>query len=119
MTGKSFATIILGILGGLFGIGGALLTMGLGGLSGALGYEKAGEIIWRGVGAIILSIMGMIGAGIVGNHRRASATLMLLSSIIGFLIIYPLYIPASALFLSGGILALIGRKNEKPRSKET
>jgi hypothetical protein len=113
MKTSQIVSLILGILGGLSGICGALLTMGLGSLSGAFGYEKAGEIVVRGVCAIILSILGMIGGGMVENRPKVAAALMLLASIVGFLISFPFYIPASALFISGGILILIRKRNEK------
>lgn len=112
MKTSQIVALILGILGGLFGIGSGLVVIGFGGLEGALALEGAGEVIGRGIGAIILSIIGMIGAGIVGNNPKVSGILMLLSAIIGFLIIFPFYIPATALFLAGGILALVSRKKE-------
>lgn len=110
MEAKQITALVLGILGGVFGIGGAIITLGLGGLSGIAGYEKAGEVVGRGFGAILLSILGMIGAGIVGSNPKISGILMLVSAIIGFLIIFPLYIPATALLLAGGILALMSKK---------
>jgi len=113
MKTTKIAVLVLGILGGLIGIASGLATMGLGGLGSALGVEGAGGIVRRGVGAIILSIIGIIGAGIVGTHSKASGVLMLFSAIIGFLIIFPFYIPASALLLAGGILALIEKRGKE------
>lgn len=113
MKTPQITVLVLGILGGLAGIGSGVITMGLGGVGGALGIGGAGGIVGRGVGAIFLSIIGMIGGGIVGSKPKISGILMLLASLIGFLIIFPLYIPASALFLAGGVLALIGKKNKE------
>jgi len=105
MTTKQIVALITGILGGLFGILASLGVLGLGGVAGVIGYEKAGEVVGRGVLTIFLSILGMIGAGIVGTNPKASGTLMLISAIVGFFAIFHLYILASALFLVGGILA--------------
>jgi len=110
MKTTQIAALILGILGGLFGIGSALGVMGLAGLGGALGVAGSEGIAGRGVIALLFSILGLIGAGIVGNNPKISGILMLVSAIVGFLIIFPFYILASALFLAGGILALISKR---------
>jgi hypothetical protein len=54
----------------------------------------------------------MIGTGIVGKYPKISAILMILASVAGFFTLGFFYVPASVMFLTGGILALISRKEE-------
>ena len=119
MSTAQIVTLILGILGGLAGIGGSLTMLGLGGLGGALGVAGAGAIIWRSIGGVLLTILGIVGAGIVGRNPKLSGLLMLFAAFGGLILVAFTYIPATILFLAGGILAFLSKKKPKAESSSS
>ena len=112
MSTAKIVALILGILGGLAGIGGSLIMLAVGGL-GALEVTVAKEIIWRGIGGIIITIIGIVGTGIVWRNPKLSGFLMFLTAFGGLILVLFTYIPAAILFLTGGILAFLSKKKQK------
>ncbi len=65
-----------------------------------------------GAGAILLSVLGLVG-GILSNYKpKGSSILMLACSILGLLLIFTGYLFNSLLFFAGGILALLDHRKE-------
>lgn len=110
------AALILGILGGVFGLFGAGAALTIGGVGGAVGAENAGTVIGGGTAALILSVLGIIGGALALAKPKLAGWLMLISGIGGIIAIFVLYLVPGALLLVGGILALAARKAsvEKP-----
>lgn len=100
-------SLVLGILGCIFGVLGALLAAFLGTLLGAFGFANNLEI--NALVAIIGSIIGIAGAV---NGRKLGGVLMIVGGIIVLVGISWAGVLGMILFVVGGILAL----REKPSS---
>lgn len=96
------AETILGIIGGIFGLLGAIFAIFIGGLGAAFG--QGSEVIYLGFGAIVFSIIGIIGS-VIDNKKWAGA-LMLIAGIFGFIMVSFAYIIAGPLLIISGIIAL-------------
>lgn len=105
------AEMILGILGGIFGIPGGLFAVFIGGLGTAFKATGASEIIGLGAAAVILGIIGIIGGAIVNRNTKLAGGLMLFSGVAGFIAI-------SAAWIIGGILLIVGGALSFMRSPE-
>ncbi len=103
------AETILGVLGGIAGLIGAIFVLLTGGLGAAFGAEGTSTIVNLGWIAIFLSTLGIIGGAIASRNVDAAGICMLLSGIGGFLAISLAYIIAGPLLIVGGILALVRR----------
>lgn len=99
--------LVLGIIGGFFGIVGGIAAVMIGSFGAA--FEAAGysDIVILGTVAIIVSITGIVGAVLVKNKPKLGGTLMILSGIIGFISIFVFYILGGIFLVIGGLLALI------------
>jgi hypothetical protein len=100
--------MVLGIIGGVYGlIGGIVATL----LSSAF-LNHSGVVLFL---ALVLSIVGIVGAAIVRNKTLLGSTLMGISSIVLaalFIITFPsgfTLIFSAALFLTGAIVGVIGK----------
>lgn len=107
--------LILGILGGLFGIGGAVLAILAGGVGAAFGAEEAETVVGLGLAALALSIVGIIGSALALAKPRAAAALMLVTGIGGFIAISFAFVIGGTLLIAGSVLAFFGR-TKKVRS---
>ncbi len=121
MSPKQTIVLITGILGGLFGILASFYLMIL-----PVGVDVQTIIPSQGIPPFFLSILGIIGAGIVVVNSKASGTLMLIPAIFGlYASSYEVFLSKKllllgilcglegVLFLIGGILALSIKKAEK------
>jgi len=107
------AETILGVLGGVFGLGGAIFAFFIGGVAGILGSPDASTVAGASLGAIFLSILGIVGGSIASRSAKTAGILMLLSGIGGFIAISFAFIIAGPLLIIGGILALTRKPKEK------
>jgi len=99
------AALILGILGGIAGLFGAMFAMGL----GAVGGGTAGN----GIAALIFSILGIVGGSMAIAKPKAAGIMMLIATIGGFIAVFVGYIVAAPLLLVGGILSLVAAKQKR------
>jgi len=106
------AAMILGIMGGLAGLAGAIFALLVGGLGAALEAEGAQTVIGLGWAAIPLSLLGIVGGALASAKPTAAGILMLVSGIGGFVAISMGYIIGGPLLILGGIFALIGRREQ-------
>lgn len=104
------AELVLGILGGIFGLGGAIIALSIGGIGGALGAEGAGLISGLGWLAIVASVIGIVGAALVNSKTRLAGGLMLLAAVLGLIAISFFYLIATILLGIAGILALVRKE---------
>lgn len=100
------AEMVLGVIGGVFGLLGAILAIVVGGIGAAFGMGS--EILYLGFGAIMFSIIGIVGA--VLDNKGHAAALMLIAGIGGFIMVSAAYIIGGPLLIIGGILAFRKRK---------
>ena len=119
------AALIVGILGSLAGVIGAIVAMAIGGIGVGVGEivedstvtSEGREIVWLGVVALIASLVGLVGAALAIAKPRISATAMLLAAIVGFICVFVAYIIGGLLLLVAAILAFLGRKEASQSSR--
>lgn len=100
------AILALGILGGVFGLIGALFAFGLSGVGQSLGSQDVASVSKNGVIALLASITGLVGAVLVFKNTKLSGWLMIGSAIIGFIAAFLAYIMSAIFFFIAGIMAL-------------
>lgn len=98
--------MILGILGGAFGILAALFVGFVGGLGEAFGAFEYEEFYQRAGAGLLLGVLAIIGGAIVNKNNKASSVLMLISAIFGLVALGLFWSLSFILLLVGGILAL-------------
>ena len=99
------AELVLGIIGGIFGILAAMFIIGFGGFSEVIGYEEYEFFYGRGGIGLLLGCIGIIGAAIVNRNNKIAGGLMLLSAVGGLLALGLFWSISFILLLVGGLLA--------------
>jgi len=118
--GKRTGEMILGIIGGIFGIIAGLAAVVIGGIGETFGFTKASELYGLGALAIIASIIGIVGAVIVESKTRISGVLMIVAAVLGLIGVSFFYILPMILLGIAGILALLRKTEpETPMSATT
>lgn len=107
------AILALGILGGVFGLIGALFAIGLGGVGQALGSQNVANASKNGVIALLASIIGLVGTVLVYKNTKLAGWLMIGSAIVGFIAAFLAYIISAIFFLIAGIMALTIKQSKK------
>jgi len=107
---KRTTEFVLGLIGGIFGIISGVIALMIGGLGSALG--GASTVGSLGVWAIVLSILGIVGASIVSSKSRLGGIFMTVAAIGGTICISMFYILPGILLIISGLMALI--KKDKP-----
>ncbi|WP_457549049.1 DUF4064 domain-containing protein [Archaeoglobus sp.] len=102
------AEMVLGILGGAFGIISALGAAAIfGGLFQAFGSpEMVEEVYSKSAGGLLLGILAIVGAVLVNKNNKVSAGLMLFCAIGGLFVLGLIWGLPFILLLTGGLLAL-------------
>jgi hypothetical protein len=99
--------LVLGVLGGIFGIMSAALAFIIGGLGDFFDAEGAETVVRLGWSALFFCLVGLVGAGLAIVRPLVAAVLMLISAI-GVTISISLFaIIAAPLFLVGALLAFL------------
>jgi len=106
------ASLVLGILGGLFGLGGSIFALFVGGIGNALKAQGAQTVTGLGLAAIPLAIIGIIGGALSLSKPKAASWLMLISAVGGTIAISGAYIIAGLMLLVGAIFAFIEARKE-------
>ncbi len=99
------AELVLGVIGGVFGILAAIFVINVGGLSETLGYSHYEFFYNRGGAGLLLGCIGIIGAAIVNRNNRIAGGLMLLSAVGGLLALGLFWSLSFILLLVAGLLA--------------
>ena len=97
--------LVLGLLGGIFGIIGALIALMIGGVDAAFSDTGESSIISAGWIAVLLSIVGIVGSIMVRKRPKVGGILMLIAAIGGLICIFIAYILSTILL---GIAGLMG-----------
>ncbi len=106
------AALILGVVGGIFGLIAALLALEIGGIGAAVGSQGAGLTIDLGWSAFGFCLLGFLGAGLTMGKPPAGALLLLIAGL-GFLVSVSWFVLITApLFLFAALLAFMGRAGD-------
>ena len=105
-----FAALIIGILGAIAGLVGAIFIMPGAGVAVALADK--GSRVLLDFGAFLVSMVGLVGAALAIAKPRLSAGLMALSGIVGMILVTVGYVFAAVLLLVASIFAVLGRRSE-------
>ena len=98
--------LLLGLLCGIFGLFGAFLAISMGRLGEASEVPEASEFIVLGYAAIVFSIIGIIGAVLVGSKTKTAGWLMIISAYGGLISTSFSFLLPFMLILFGGIKTL-------------
>lgn len=106
------AEFVLGLIGGIFGFGGAFFALFFGAVDQAVnGSSQVGSLGWS---ALLASIVGIIGSVIVRSKAKVGGAIMLISAIWGIISISLFYVLPGLLLLIAGLMGLF-RKNKQPQ----
>lgn len=105
--GKRTTEFVLGLIGGIFGFFGAIIALFVGGLGGAFGASGASTIVGLGWGAMLLSIVGIVGSVVVKHKSKLGGWLMIISAVGGLICISFFYILSFVLLLIAGLMGAI------------
>jgi len=109
------AALIIGIVGGVFGLLSVISGLFVGGIGSAAEAEGASSIIGHSFAGLFFCILGFLGAGLA-MARPLVGGLILLISALGALVAMSLFaIIVSPLFLIAAILAFFGRNRGAER----
>ena len=104
---------ILGMIGGVFGVFAALVTLFIGGVGGAFQASGAGAVVGLGWGGLAFSFLAIIfGAVSLGARSRLVGILLTLSALGGAILGGTMVAVCMVLALVGGVLATLGTKPE-------
>ena len=106
------AALIVGIFGAIAAFIGSVFALLIGGLGGALGVEEAGTVVVGGSIALLMSIVGLIGAALSIAKPRVAAALMGISAIVGLIAVFAAYVLGTVLLIIAAILAFLGRQRD-------
>jgi hypothetical protein len=104
------AARLLGIIGGLVGLLFALTDLLVGGLGRLLHLPLSRLIAGLGWGALIASVVGLVGAALAISRPKVAGALMIIAAVGGFFSLYVFYVVAGLLLLVGGFLALFAQE---------
>lgn len=97
---------ILGLIGGIIGFFAGIAAILFGSLAAAFSVNNASNVIGLGFGAVIFSIIGIVGAAFVKSKTKIAGYLMIISAIGGLICISAFYILSFILLIIGGIMAV-------------
>ncbi|AKO91962.1 hypothetical protein BEH_07535 [Priestia filamentosa] len=113
---KRTTEFTLGLIGGIFGILFAFAALFMGVIDSALNASGTSSLTGLGWGAVIMSIIGIIGSVIVKSKAKLGGALMLIAAIGGFICISMFYIISGVLLLIAGIMGLVRKDKSKSMS---
>ncbi|WP_052810145.1 hypothetical protein [Streptomonospora alba] len=102
--------LVLGIVGGVFGIIGGLAAMLVGGLGAAFEAQDSGSIVGWGFAAVFFGVAGIVGGALARGASKTAALLLLLSCVGGFIAVEMAWLIAGPLLIVGAGLAWFGRR---------
>ncbi len=106
--------LVLGIIGGLFGIISAVITLFVGGIGGAVGAEGAGTVVGLGWAALFFSLLGLVGAALSLAKPVLAAVIMAITAIaIAISISLFAVIATPMLLLIAALSAFLGRNTRQ------
>lgn len=116
MEDKRTAEFVLGLIGGIFGIIGGILALTIGGAAVAFGAKGGATVGVLGFVAMLLSILGIVGAAIVKKNSKLGGVFMTIAAVGGVICISAFYILPGILLIIAGLMGLI-KKSSKAAAK--
>jgi len=104
------ASLVLGIIGGVFGIIASLLTLLFGGIGSVFDAAGAEGIVARSFFAVFVGVVAIVGGALALRYPKVSAVLQLITGVVGLSLIGLFWIFSVILLLAGALLAFLGRK---------
>ena len=105
---------IIALVAGIFGILAAGITLFVGGIGGAAGAHDAGTVVGLGWGGVFFSFLTIVFSAVCmgGASSKTPGILLIICSILGAIFGGTLVAIFMVLALMGGILTLLGVKNQ-------
>lgn len=110
------AALVLGVLGGVFGLLGAFFALAVGGVSNVAKNNSGNEIVVLGFLAFVFCVLGFAGAGFSLAKPKLAGVLLLVACVGILIAISWGAIVATPLFGLAALFAFLGRKT--PQSSE-
>ena len=104
------AALVLGIIGGVFGIIAGLLAMLVGGAGAAFDAADSGTVIGLGFAAVFIGVVAIVGGALAPGYPKVAAALQLFACVAGFIAVSLFWIFSGILLLIGAGLAFFGRR---------
>ncbi|MCK9629450.1 MAG: hypothetical protein M0R37_12780 [Bacteroidales bacterium] len=104
--------LVLGIVGGVFGIIAGLIAMAVGGVGVAAEADGGGMVTVLGLVAVMLAVAGIVGGALAHRSPRACALLELIAGVGGFIAVSAFWLLSGPLFIVGAIMAFASRKRK-------
>lgn len=101
---------VMGLIAGIFGIIASLIAMFVGGLGSALSVSGSSSVTGLGIAALLLSILGIVGAALSKSKPKLAGWFMLVSGVGGFISISMFYILSGVLFVVAGFMGVLSKK---------
>jgi hypothetical protein len=102
---KRTTEFVLGLIGGIFGFGGAMFALFFGAVDEAV--NGSSDVTGLGWGAILFSILAIVGAVVVKFKAKFGGALMLVSGIGGLICISLFYALPALLLVIGGLMGIL------------
>ena len=104
------ASLVLGIIGGVFGIIAGFLALLFGGIGAAFQANDSGTIVGLGFAAVLIEVVAIVGGALAPSYPKAAAILQLFACVAGFIAVSLFWIFSGILLLIGAGLAFFGRR---------
>jgi hypothetical protein len=112
---------IIALIGGIFGVLAAIMTLSVGGIAGTFNAHGAHTVVGLGFGGLAFSFLAIIFSAVcLGTSSRVPAILLVISAIGGAILGGTLVAVCMVLAFVGGVLALVGADKpvaSAPRAK--
>ena len=113
---KRTTEFVLGLIGGIFGIISGVMALMMGSIGSAIG-SGSGGLGTLGGWAIILSVLGIVGACIVSSKAKMGGWFMAIAAVGGTISVSMFYILPGILLIIAGLMALIRKDNATTQTK--
>ncbi|QCT02744.1 hypothetical protein E6C60_2029 [Paenibacillus algicola] len=106
----------MGLVAGIFGVIASIIALTVGGIDAAFSNDGTSSILGLGLTAMIFSILGIIGAAMSKPKPKVAGVLMVISGIAGFISISFFYILSAILFIIGGFMGILGKREVQTKT---
>lgn len=100
------AEIVLGIVGGIFGMISGLFAMAVGGIGGSFGASGSGGIVGLGMGCIAVSAIAIILSALINRNHKLMGWLIIACGVLNIIFVSYFGILSGILIIIAGGLAL-------------
>jgi hypothetical protein len=109
---KRTAEFVLGLLGGIFGFGGAFFALVFGAFDKA--FNGSSDVSSLGWSAFLASVVAIIGSVVVRSKAKVGGVMMLIAAVWGVISISMFYVVPFALLVIAGLMGVF-RKDKQPQ----